>query len=428
MFLTLALLRKGIPGRQWIGKWRRPRPVTWQMKQNTLKRLECEAQNEYWLSRPYINLEQERGHAHARRTNSWETIRQARQSIFPKHTSITKHLQHLNITRQAAGGGEAAAGRADTYTARKRRRMSSRYSRRAVKQNLHKILGKQLVCPTDEGFQWLSVFSHVSNSRTPVQRRDNELCVEGHRATLCMEVTQNSDLCGFHEDELHRVTEEQEGLLEEYLAFDWRELCGDSEDRLTLPKHCPLEQSPSPLPRPHSSSRRRPLPPRTLTPLMQSSTATNMEEVIRGTRLSDFHPATIQRVNAEITHICASMANVHLAHHPNPSIHSLHDNVYLRKDTVHTFAKNLKDAALGRNPDTHQKSHKQPILHRPPNLPPNYIRTQPVGYHHYPPTWQRHGHAPRATPAQRPATPPRQPRNSTMTRPPRPTQQLQRKS
>ncbi|XP_034164110.1 ribosomal protein 63, mitochondrial [Pangasianodon hypophthalmus] len=99
MFLTLALLRKGIPGRQWIGKWRRPRPVTWQMKRNTVERLEREAENEYWLSRPYLSLEQERGHAHARRTHTWETLRHARQSAFPPHTSITEHLQHLNTTR-----------------------------------------------------------------------------------------------------------------------------------------------------------------------------------------------------------------------------------------------------------------------------------------------------------------------------------------
>ncbi|XP_060789840.1 large ribosomal subunit protein mL63 [Neoarius graeffei] len=99
MFLTLALMRKGIPGRQWIGKWRRPRHVTWQMKRNMVERLEREAQNEYWLSRPYLTLEQERGHAQARRKLVWETIRNARQSAFPQHTSITEHLQHLNITR-----------------------------------------------------------------------------------------------------------------------------------------------------------------------------------------------------------------------------------------------------------------------------------------------------------------------------------------
>ncbi|KAK3563682.1 hypothetical protein QTP86_034324 [Hemibagrus guttatus] len=304
-----------------------------------------------------------------------------------------------------------------------------------------RILGKQLVCPTDEGFQWFSVSSHNSNSGTRVQSTGNELCVQGQRAALCMEVTQTSDSVSSHEDEVHRVIEEEEGLMEEYLAFDWRDLkthslppvspyrcrreavldflfddvwqeligcmeellrriwegcssdeekssaslspahhqsqnpsglksstsctlprlgpqpqhthnvlhspstksrssksrwkskkqrkastpsrvCAgsatvqhslnelivvhglplqqrhttapehaacDPEERLTFSKPHPrrsLEHSPSPLPRPPPSSRRRPLPPRTLLPLTQSSTAGNMEDIIRGTRLA----------------------------------------------------------------------------------------------------------------------------------------------
>ncbi|GAA6102108.1 protein FAM149B1 isoform X1, partial [Tachysurus ichikawai] len=46
------------------------------------------------------------------------------------------------------------------------------------------------------------------------------LCVQGHRAALCMELTPDSSGA---QDELHRVVEE-EGLMEEYLAFDWRDL------------------------------------------------------------------------------------------------------------------------------------------------------------------------------------------------------------
>uniref|UniRef100_A0A671LSM0 Mitochondrial ribosomal protein L57 n=1 Tax=Sinocyclocheilus anshuiensis TaxID=1608454 RepID=A0A671LSM0_9TELE len=67
MFLTLALLRKGIPGKQWIGKYRRPRVVTWQIRRNVMKRLEQEAENEYWISRPFMTQEQEQGHAAQRR-------------------------------------------------------------------------------------------------------------------------------------------------------------------------------------------------------------------------------------------------------------------------------------------------------------------------------------------------------------------------
>ncbi|XP_036405677.1 ribosomal protein 63, mitochondrial [Megalops cyprinoides] len=99
MFLTLALLRKGIPGKQWIGKYRRPRPVTWQMKRNILLRLEREAENEYWISRPYMSREQERGHAAERRLQNWLDFKHAKASKFPEHKYITDHLSHLNTTK-----------------------------------------------------------------------------------------------------------------------------------------------------------------------------------------------------------------------------------------------------------------------------------------------------------------------------------------
>ncbi|XP_012685279.1 ribosomal protein 63, mitochondrial [Clupea harengus] len=100
MFLTLALLRKGISGKQWIGKYRRPRPVTWQMKRNMLKQLDREAENEYWLSRSYMTREQERGHATERRKQMWEDIREVRfVSRFPEHKHLEDHLGHLNTTK-----------------------------------------------------------------------------------------------------------------------------------------------------------------------------------------------------------------------------------------------------------------------------------------------------------------------------------------
>lgn len=99
MFLTLVLLRKGIPGKQWIGKYRRPRPVTWQMKRNMLKHLEREAQNEYWISRPYMTLEQEAGHAAERRAQNLLRAKENKFNNFPKHKTITDHLAHLGISK-----------------------------------------------------------------------------------------------------------------------------------------------------------------------------------------------------------------------------------------------------------------------------------------------------------------------------------------
>ncbi|XP_071754695.1 large ribosomal subunit protein mL63 [Centroberyx gerrardi] len=99
MFLTLVLLRKGIPGKQWIGKYRRPRPITWQMKRNTLKHLEREAENEYWISRPYMSQEQECGHAAERRAQDWLKFKESKFCNFPEHKYITDHLNHLKTTK-----------------------------------------------------------------------------------------------------------------------------------------------------------------------------------------------------------------------------------------------------------------------------------------------------------------------------------------
>lgn len=99
MFLTLTLLRKGISGKQWIGKYRRPRQITWQMNRNTVKHLEREAENEYWISRPYMTPEQEHCHAAERRAQNWLKIKEAKFANFPEHKHMTDHLSHLKITK-----------------------------------------------------------------------------------------------------------------------------------------------------------------------------------------------------------------------------------------------------------------------------------------------------------------------------------------
>ncbi|KAL7857245.1 hypothetical protein SRHO_G00161440 [Serrasalmus rhombeus] len=101
----------------------------------------------------------------------------------------------------------------------------------------------------------------------------------------------------------------------------------------------------------------------------------------------DIHPATIQKINAEISRGCALVANVHLPHHPNLSIHSLHDHVHLHKDVVNTFAKNLKDVALGRSPNSPPRSNRTPSLHTATLLyppPPRAISTHEATLHYCP--------------------------------------------
>ncbi|KFW01398.1 hypothetical protein N326_06497, partial [Eurypyga helias] len=100
MFLTTILLRKRIPGKQWIGKYRRPRPVTLSMKQAMIRRLEIEAENEYWLSRPYLTREQEYKHNTEERRAKWEAFKSRMKARVPEHRSISEHLNHLNVSRQ----------------------------------------------------------------------------------------------------------------------------------------------------------------------------------------------------------------------------------------------------------------------------------------------------------------------------------------
>ncbi|XP_004577644.2 large ribosomal subunit protein mL63 [Ochotona princeps] len=100
MLLTGRLLRNRIPGRQWSGKHRRPRPVSAIAKQNMIRRLEIEAENHYWLSRPYLSAEQEHGHAAARRAAAFEAIKAASTSKFPPHRFVAEQLEQLNVTKK----------------------------------------------------------------------------------------------------------------------------------------------------------------------------------------------------------------------------------------------------------------------------------------------------------------------------------------
>ncbi|XP_040205829.1 ribosomal protein 63, mitochondrial-like [Rana temporaria] len=99
MFLMNILLRKGIGGRQWIGKYRRPRKVTWCMKNNMIRRLEIEAKTKYWISRPYMTKDQEFRHAEERRHRRFEEVKAQKRAKFPPHKYVADHLDHLNTTK-----------------------------------------------------------------------------------------------------------------------------------------------------------------------------------------------------------------------------------------------------------------------------------------------------------------------------------------
>ncbi|KAI4885658.1 hypothetical protein NFI96_003646 [Prochilodus magdalenae] len=67
---------------------------------------------------------------------------------------------------------------------------------------------------------------------------------------------------------------------------------------------------------------------------------------------SDTPPHVINSINAEISRGCATLPNVHLAHHPTITPRDMYDGLHLHKDSVRLFAKTLKDSALGRNAAT----------------------------------------------------------------------------
>ncbi|CAB1326605.1 unnamed protein product, partial [Coregonus sp. 'balchen'] len=71
----------------------------------------------------------------------------------------------------------------------------------------------------------------------------------------------------------------------------------------------------------------------------------------------------IDKINQQMTVDCASLLNVRMAHHPTLTSEHLYDNVHLDQVSVRSFAKDLKDATLGRDPHTHHPSSSGPLLH-----------------------------------------------------------------
>ncbi|XP_067092593.1 protein FAM149B1 isoform X1 [Osmerus mordax] len=105
-----------------------------------------------------------------------------------------------------------------------------------------RILGTQLVCPSDEGFQWFSTSGRASTaspglapSLAPAagkegrpqdkDKQGTELCVQGRRAVFsepCVVEIEPPPI-GCEVDDRPQVIE-AEGLMEEYLAYDSRDL------------------------------------------------------------------------------------------------------------------------------------------------------------------------------------------------------------
>ncbi|XP_075993321.1 protein FAM149B1 [Genypterus blacodes] len=97
-----------------------------------------------------------------------------------------------------------------------------------------RILGSQLVCPGDEGFQWFATSGKIGSSSNPTTSKEKEddgteLNVQGRRAALIKSsgAADSGRNPGTHEGpsgpDRPRVIE-VEGLMEEYLAYDSRDM------------------------------------------------------------------------------------------------------------------------------------------------------------------------------------------------------------
>ncbi|KAL7838653.1 hypothetical protein AOLI_G00270570 [Acnodon oligacanthus] len=95
----------------------------------------------------------------------------------------------------------------------------------------------------------------------------------------------------------------------------------------------------------------------------------------------DFHPATIQRVNADVARGCSLLPNVHLAHHSIITPYHLYDHVHLNKHMIKEFARTLKDVAQGRHSYSAQQHRVESL--KPQHHRHRYAAISPVAYKHY---------------------------------------------
>ncbi|XP_036402318.1 protein FAM149B1 isoform X1 [Megalops cyprinoides] len=113
-----------------------------------------------------------------------------------------------------------------------------------------RVLGSQLLPPSDEGFQWFAISSKVTATHITRDSRDKpsaELTVQGRKAVLSKPYAEGDHSAmpsDARSEDTPRVLE-AEGLMEEYLAFDCRDLDEERESsravqrRLCLPPVSP---------------------------------------------------------------------------------------------------------------------------------------------------------------------------------------------
>lgn len=101
----------------------------------------------------------------------------------------------------------------------------------------------------------------------------------------------------------------------------------------------------------------------------------------------DTAPHIINGINTEVSRRCATLPNVHLAHNPTISLRDMYDGIHLHEKGVRSFAKALKDAALGRMTITPTYASPARPSPTPPRIPGRMSNSS---------TWPKHK-SPRVT-------------------------------
>ncbi|XP_026546850.1 LOW QUALITY PROTEIN: ribosomal protein 63, mitochondrial, partial [Notechis scutatus] len=89
-------------GLQWIGKHRRPRFITPLIKAKKVRNLETEAENQYWLSCPYMTKKQAYRHDDKKCTCIKAVKNAEERAKFPDHGYASEYLKHLHVTKKWA--------------------------------------------------------------------------------------------------------------------------------------------------------------------------------------------------------------------------------------------------------------------------------------------------------------------------------------
>lgn len=102
---------------------------------------------------------------------------------------------------------------------------------------------------------------------------------------------------------------------------------------------------------------------------------------------NDYPLSLINKINENIIKKCSNIPNTLIAQHPTITSNNLHDDIHLHHNFIRIFAKNLKDAALRRDPNNQKpiratELQGPPANYHTPQHPPRQKGHKPHNTHH----------------------------------------------